>query len=91
MKVKRFCKSVLNVDLMLQNNYSEGLLRIHKRTIHNIKETIYNITFGFKSDTKHHAYLLVKMGENIDKFICEKCDLKTQSKGTITIHKSELQ
>ena len=71
-------------------SHSEGHLKIHKRTIHNLKENVESIICGFKADTIHHAYLLETMGENVDKFTCDKCEFKTHSKGNFTIHNSDL-
>ena len=59
------------------------------RTMHNLKENVESIIIGFKSDATHHVYLLETMGENVDKFTCDKCDFKTHSKGNFTIHKSD--
>ena len=68
--------------------HSEGTLRKHKRTVHNLKESNLNIIIGFKADMQHHLVLLEAM-EELNKVICERCDFRTNSKGLLKIHDQE--
>ena len=68
--------------------HSEGMLRKHKRTVHQIKESNQNIILGFKNDAFHHVKLLEALGE-LNKIVCRSCDYKTNSKGELKIHEHE--
>ena len=70
------------------DTHSEGLIRKHRRTTHNIKETIQNIILGFKNDMFHHLVLLEALGE-LNKITCTSCNYKTNSKGELEMHEQE--
>ena len=68
--------------------FSEGQLRLHKRRVHQLKESNSNIILGFKNDITHHCKVLEAMDE-LNKVPCSLCDFRTNSKGELKIHKQE--
>ena len=67
--------------------YSEGLLRIYKVKIHNLKEFTENIILGFENDVKEHVNLLKSMEDEV-KTLCNDCEFKTHTKCKLQIHRN---
>ena len=68
--------------------FSDGLIRLHKRNYHQLKESNQNIILGFKNDIIHHRVVLEAMDE-LNKKVCTMCEFKTNSKGELKIHEQE--
>ena len=65
--------------------FSEGLIRMHKRSVHQLMESNLNVMLGLKSDITHHIRGLKAMDE-LNKIACLTCDF---SKGELKIHDQE--
>ena len=68
--------------------HSEGTIKKHKRTAHQIKESNENIILGFKNDIFHHFKLIEAVGE-LNKVRCRTCDYKTNSRCELKMHVHE--
>ena len=71
-------------------SHSDGLLRKHNRTTHQLKETNQDIILGFKNDIGNYVYLLETMGDDVNQIICDKCAFKCNSKGELKMHEKEI-
>ena len=68
--------------------FSEGLIGMHKRSVHQLKESNLNVILGYKSDITHHIRVLEAMDE-LNKIACMTCEFRTNSKGELKIHEQE--
>ena len=68
--------------------HSEGLLRRHKETEHNLKQTMVNLILGFECDIEKHVEVLKTMGEEEETIKCDQCEYKTHSEGRLIIHEN---
>jgi hypothetical protein len=50
--------------------HSKGILRKHKRTTHQLKESSLNIILGFKIDIQNYVYILETIGEELNQLSC---------------------
>ena len=70
--------------------HSEGRLRKHKRAMHQIKESNWDIIIGFKNDILCFVDILKDMGEEIKEIRCQICEFKTHSYGEVKMHEQAM-
>ena len=83
--VKNCCKCEFST-------HSEGKLRKHKRTIHQVSESNMNIIFGFKKDIQEYFQIFKDMGvgEEIEENESQICEFRTKSNGEMKLHEQEM-
>ena len=73
---------------------STGILQMHENKTHSSKHKFESLMESFETDNEGFVDVLNELYSNADeelrRFACDKCDLKTHSEGMLTIHKYDV-
>ena len=72
--------------------HSEGELRKHEKSTHDLGNSNMDIIMGFKNDIKEYFNIFKDMGvgEEIEEMNCKICNFKTKSNGELKMHEQEM-
>ena len=72
---------------------STGILKMHENKTHSSEHTFELLMESFEIDNEGYVEVLNELYSNgndeLRRFACDKCDLKTHSEGILTIHEND--